>query len=227
METILTGQVGGTQVGDGQAIQLRTTNDGTVVVTDNYFEWTRRKLTYAAVTTSAVQINGIGSATAYPILWNKTSSNVLVVPLILNIAVASELPATAGNYNSSGFCVGYVTRAGDAISATYLSTLTNNTPTPLALGKGACQAQFSATAGIGTAGIGNKLYDLGIATPSQQVVASLPNATTFYNLSYDFKGALVMSPGTAILFAQSATAGATVTYHMSILFAELPVPAGY
>jgi hypothetical protein len=225
-----TGQVGLQIATDGNtSTNLRLTNDAALVVTEEYgkyFEMARRSQVYCAITTTSVAMWGIGSSTTYPILWNPVQYNKLVVPLFLNINPIFTL-ATAANYPSGGFCIGAVTNSVAGINSTYLSTLTTNAPTSTIIGRTpACSSQWSATAGVGTTGVVTRFYDLGLIGYAGNMASLSANATAA-NFNYDFHGALILAPGAAIAFAQNATAPVTVTYHISLLFAELPLPAGF
>jgi hypothetical protein len=224
-----TGQVGLQLQGDGQTINIRVTNDGSVIVQEGsgkYLEYARRAQSFVAISTTAVIINSIGSAATYPILWNPIQYNKIVIPLLINIQPTST-PATVANYPTGGFCIANITNAQAGINATYLSTLTNNAALTTQLGGvAACSSQWSATAGVGTTGVATRFFDLGL-TGSNGNLASVPGTTQFGNWSYDVQGAFILRPGAAMALAQSGTAGATSTFHISILFAEIPAPAGF
>jgi len=223
------GQVGLQLQGDGQAINIRVTNDGSIIVQEGagkYLEYARRAQSFVAITTTAVIINAIGSSTTYPILWNPIQYNKIVVPLLINIQPTST-PATVANYPTGGFCIAAITNAQNGISSTYLATLTNNAASSAQIGNSvACSSQWSATAGVGTTGVAVRFMDLGFVA-SNGNLASTPSTAQSPLWSYDVQGAFILRPGAAMALAQSGTAGATSTFHISILFAEIPAPAGF
>ena len=220
-------QVGPSSYSDGTRVAMRGGNFGETVVQElfgKYFELTRRQMVFSAVTTSAVQLTNVSTFSNGPCLWNRLSSNKLVIPLILNLFPATN--ATVGSWAIGPLAVGAIVGTGDSAGTNLpFATFTNQTPVPMALGKGACYSYFAAaTVTLTAAASMTRVMDLGMGQ-----FAAATNAVTGMpvQFSYDFHGALVLGPGTAISVGYGATYSATNTYNVTIVFAEVPLPVGY
>ena len=218
---------------DGQPTNMHSNNYSDLLVAETsgkYLEWCRRGYVFTAITTSGVgvAIAGVGSSTAYPILWNRTSQGKMIVPLILQVTpVYYGAGATVANVNTGGFCIASVTGAGDVINSSYLSTMTNSAPVSMVTGRSYTPtAQFSGTAGVGSAGVLARILDVGGGLyVFNATTAMTQGAMTLYP-PYDFQGFPILMPGGAWALCQNATMGTTLTYNVSWTFAELPLVSG-
>lgn len=181
-----------------------------------YGELTRRGLVFSARSGAAAAIPIYSTATNSPTLWNPTSSNKLVMPLILNMSMA-----TMGTNIIAGFLLCYLTQVGDTVATGLpLATFTNIAPINVLLGKGVTSATKFANAVVTFTTQPTPIMDLGIGQWDNGTQANGEP----YTMTFDFDGALIMPPGTSI--SVGGIAASSNTWWTSILFAELPIPPG-
>lgn len=222
-QTVVGEQLGG----PGTTLNLKSNPWGDTVVTQvggYYFNWAVRGYIFSARTTSAATLDFIGTLTQVPVLWNKTPG-VLVVPLILNLTPVLATVAAAPGFSVA---VGYLTTPGFVVNSSYLSAIVNQTPVSTALGNPINKsptAQFSGAATLGTAGIANKWFSLGEGLVGNATAGTAGWAPSYY--TYDFQGVCAVWPGQAICFGTEATLATAVSSWMTLIYAELPLPASF
>lgn len=220
-------QVGEILVGPGAPTNLKSNPWGDLIVSQvggNYFNWAVRGYVFSAKATAAVTLDNIGTLTQVPVLWNKTPG-VLVVPLMLNV---TPILATVQAAPTWSLHVGYLTTPGFVVNASYLAAIVNQTPVSTALGNPisrSATAQFSGAATIGTAGIANKWFSLGQGVIGNATAGTAGWAPSYY--TYDFQSVCAVWPGNAICFGLDVAIATAPTAWMSLLYAELPLPASF
>ena len=212
------GLVGPLQKG-GQAY-MRSSDMGEQVVVpgaSDYYEWTRQGFVFTGRSSAAAAIPVNTTLTNSPTLWNAASSGKVCVPMFLNLSVAA-----VGTPALQGFSVSYLSNTGDGIgTGAPIVTFTAIVPVPNLLGRGASKARF-ANGAITFTTQPAVVMDLGINHWLEGAAAS----GTISNIQYDFKGSIIMPPGTSISIGCPTTASST-TYWTSIVFAEFPAYTYY
>jgi len=220
-------QVGAQLATPGQPTNLKSNPWGDLVVTQiggTYFDWAVRGYIFAARSTSAVTLDFIGTLTQVPTLWNKTPGT-LIVPLMLNLTPVLATVAAAPGFSAA---VGYLTTPGFVTNSSYLATIVNQTPVSTALGNPISRsptAYFSGAATIGTAGIAKPWFSLGEGIVGNATAGTAAWSPSYY--TYDFQGVCVVWPGQAICFGTEATLATAVSSWMTLIYAELPLPASF
>ena len=231
VDSMQTGIVGSTQ-GDGQQVPFLSDNWGNnkdSQVGGMWMEWCRRGYVFTAYTTSvgSAVLDFIGTLGNAPVLWNRLSQNKIFVPMILNVMWPAS---TTANIINGNLALGYISNAGDNVSAAAIATMTSNTPFCNIIGRNVYSPTglFSASCGFATAAVGNPrpffTTGAGLTTP-----ATGTNATTIANpFHYVFSGEVQIAPGGAIIFGLDATIATALSVNvLQLIYAELPLFAGY
>lgn len=197
---------------------LRTGSYGEALVSQmwgKYGEFCRRGYVFAT-STAAAQVFPLDTAsTNSPCLWNPEGSGKLVIPLRLNLSCAVMGAAT-----DFGVTVSQLLNTGAAVAVGLpVATWTNVVPVNLLLGRGTAPTTRSAFA-VNTFTVNPaRVMDLGIGGTYGSDVGWL----NFGHLFCDFDGAPMMPPGTLISLGGSAAS--VQSYFITIVFAEIPLPA--
>jgi hypothetical protein len=177
----------------------------------DYQELNRQGQLYVAKSGAAAAIPVQSALTNSPTLWNPASSGKVLIPCLLQLSVAA-----VGTPVLSGLTVSWLKNTGDTVATGLpLATFTNIAPVGLTLGHGASQARF-ANAAVTFTTNPTLLLDTGMNHWLEGTAAT----GLLINAQYDFKGSIIMPPGTSISVG-SITATST-TYWTSIIFAEVP-----
>lgn len=199
----------------GAPSYLRTSDFGEQVFVaggSDYQELTRQGYVFTGRSGAAAAIPINTTLTNSPTLWNAASSGKVVIPLMLNLSVAA-----VGTPALQGFSVSYLANTGDGIgTGAPIVTFGVLTPVSNLLGRGACKARM-ANATVTFTTQPAVVMDIGINHWLEGSAAS----GTVSNISFDFKGTIIMPPGTSISIGCPTTASST-TYWTSIVFAEIP-----
>lgn len=178
----------------------------------DYQELTRQGFVFTGRSTAAAAIPINTTLTNSPTLWNASSSGKVCIPLFLKMSVAAiNTPAL------QGFSVSYLANTGDSVATgAPIATFTAIVPVSNLIGRGACKARFA----HGTVTFTTQpavVMDLGLNHWLEGTAASGGLADT----TIDFKGSIIMPPGTAISIG-CPTAASSTTYWASLVFAEFP-----
>jgi hypothetical protein len=177
----------------------------------DYQEYNRQGQLYVAKSGAAAAIPIQSTLTNSPTLWNPASSGKVLIPCLMNLGVG-----TIGTPVLTSLTVSYVKNTGDTAATNLpLATFTNIAPVGLTLGHGASAAKF-ANAVVTFTTNPTLLMDTGMLHWLEGTAAS----GGMYNAQYDFKGSIIMPPGTSISIG--AIAATSTTYWTSIIFAEVP-----
>lgn len=177
----------------------------------DYQELTRQGYVFTARSAALAAIPVNTTLTNSPTLWNAASSGKVVIPLFLNLS-----PGAIGTPVIWGATISYLKNTGDGIgTGAPIVTFTNVAPVPNMIGRGASSTRFAGAvvtfttqpAALMDTGLGH--YIEGTAATGQ-----------LQNQSFDFKGSIIMPPGTSI--SVGATIASSTTYWTSIVFAEIP-----
>ena len=195
-------------------VYLRSSDFGEQVMVpggSDYQEYNRQGQLYVAKSGAAAAIPIQSTLTNSPTLWNPASSGKVLIPCLLNLGVG-----TVGTPVLTSFTVSYVKNTGDTAATNLpLATFTNIAPVGLILGHGASVAKF-ANAVVTFTTNPTLLMDTGILHWLEGTAAS----GAMINCQYDFKGTIIMPPGTSISIG--AITATSTTYWTSIIFAEIP-----
>jgi len=198
----------------GAVAYLRASDFGEQVMLlggSDYQEYNRQGQLYVAKSGAAAAIPVQSALTNSPTLWNPASSGKVLIPCLLQLGVGS-----VGTPVLTSLTVSYVKNTGDTAATNLpLATFTNIAPVGLTLGHGASAAKF-ANATVTFTTNPTLLLDLGVLHWLEGTAAS----GAMINLQYDFKGSIIMPPGTSISIG--AIAATSTTYWTSIIFAEVP-----
>lgn len=199
----------------GSQAYLRTSDMGeqvTVPGASDYYEWTRQGFVFTARSGAAAAIPINTTLTNSPTLWNAASSGKVVVPMFLALSVAA-----VGTPVLTSLSVSYLANTGDGIgTGAPIVTFTNVAPISNMLGRGACKTRF-ANATVTFTTQPAVIMDTGVTHWLEGTAAT----GLLINTQYDFKGSIIMPPGTSISIGAPTTATST-TYWTSIVFAEFP-----
>jgi hypothetical protein len=179
-----------------------------------YAELTRRGLVFSANVAAAAGVPVNTTLTNAPSLWNPSSSGKLVVPLRLMLSVGA-----IGTPILQGFTISYLLNTGDVVATgAPIATWTPLATVSTLLGKGITPRTSFAPA-VSTYTVQPALaLNLGMGHFLEGAAAS----GTMYVLDHDFRGEIMMPPGTSIHLG--STIATSTTYWTTILFAELPMP---
>jgi hypothetical protein len=220
MELMQTATVGPRGQFDNDQTVLRAGKTGELIVQGlygKYAELAVRGKVFAARTAAALAIPVHTTLTNSPTLWNPTSSGKLLYPLKILLS-----PAAIGTPVLQGFGLGFLRNTGDTVAVGLpLATFTNVAPVCTLLNGAACVAQFAGAVVTFTTQPA-VIMDLGFGHWIEGAAASGGSAY----LGFDLDGTLIMPPGTSITLASLTTATST-TYWVTMLFAEVPLPAGW
>jgi len=179
----------------------------------DYQELNRQGMVFTARSGAAAAIPINSTLTNSPTLWNAASSGKMVIPLMLNIS-----PGAIGTPVLTGLTVSYLKNTGDGVgTGAPLATFTNIAPVSNLVGRGAANTRF-ANATVTFTTQPAVIMDLGLIHWLEGTAAT----GLQLNWSFDFKGTIVMPPGTSISIG--AIAATSSTFWTSIVFAEVPVP---
>ncbi len=213
-------KVGPGDYSDGTEVVFRAGKNGELIVQQlfgNYAELAQRGYVFVARSGAAAAIPVNTTLTNSPTLWNPADSGKLVIPLLLNLSCVN-----IGTYVEDGFTVSYLTSTGSTVATGLpLATFTNIAPVSTLLGAGKTATTKFANGTVTFTTQPAALMDLGMG---QNVQGTAANGEP-YNLSFDFRGAIIMRPGTSISIG-AATAASSATYWASIVFAEVPAIDG-
>jgi hypothetical protein len=191
----------------GFADSLPTTQIGA-----KYMDWTKRGWVFSGEVATAAVLLAAATTGNHPSIWNKASSEKVVVPMYLRIN--KHTPGTAA---SGGIVLGWLGNAGDVVTAStgVVCTWTNVAPVPCLLGSpNAALTQFSPA--VNTYVAAPALFmDTGFSYNMSTAVAN--DAAAFV---MDFDGSVIMKPGTVLSVCGKPVSVAT--YTLSIVFAEIP-----
>ena len=220
MATTLTGAPGLVgPLGDGAVSEVGVDAFGALLVAEKgprYLEWTRRGYMFATVTSPAAPaaIPIYSTATNSPTLWNPPDSGRMVVPIKLNLGIAA-----IATYLDDSILIAYTPAADYPKTGGNFVTFTNIAPKNLLLNGPACRAKYSGAVVTWT-DQPTVLFDTGISVWAAGTEANLE----YRPISYDFDGMVILPPGTAISVV--GVVATSTTFVTSIIFAELPLPAG-
>lgn len=219
-------------VTDGNTMPIRGSHYGEAIVqtlNGTYAELVRRGQVYAAklAGTQAQAVPCYATLTNASVLFNRSTSGKLCIPLFLNLSVGAPWATlTSGLLFSFGLIL-YTAQGDSMVTAGTIGTLgtavtpsnclvgSSNTPTTLFYGTASYVA--STTSAV--------TFDLGagIFCPT----ATLTSSVGQWNFQYEFKGLLQMKPGTgAALVVSTLTTGGTasLTFNQTWVFAEQSLP---
>ena len=182
-----------------------------------YAELALNGYVFVATGAAAAAVPIATTLTNSPTLWNPADSNKLVVPLRVNLSLGA-----VGTPILQGFTISYLKNTGSTV-ATGLphATFTNVAPVNIFLGKGTTATTKFAGATVTFTTQPARLMDLGFGHHLEGAAAS---GQLYSGFGYDFDGTLLMPPGTSI--SLGSTIATSTTYWTSIVFAEMPLPAG-
>ena len=183
-----------------------------------YAEWTRAGYVFSARSTVAAVLLAAATTGNAPAIWNPASSGKLVIPMFLRLT--KHTPGTA----ASGGCVlGYKELAGDDVAtAGVVVTWTNVAPVTTLLGSGkTARTKFSPAVSTYTAAPA-LFMDVGLSYNMSTAVAN-----DAMRADFDFKGSVMLQPGS--IMSVHGMPVSVATYTVDIVFAELPysVMSGY
>jgi hypothetical protein len=174
----------------------------------------RRGLVFSATVAAVAAVPINTTLTNAPSLWNPTSSGKIVVPLRIMLSVGA-----IGTPILQGFTISYLTNTGDVIATG--APIATGTPVAVVntlLGKGITPKTIWLPAVSTYTTNPAKLLDLGMGHHLEGAAAT----AQFYVLDHDFRGEIIMPPGTSIHLG--STIATSTTYWTTILFAELQAP---
>ncbi|MFA4972469.1 MAG: hypothetical protein WC683_07630 [bacterium] len=206
-------------VSNGQPVEVPVDDFGKILMAPGaptYLEWTRRGYMYSTVTSPAAPaaLPIYSTATNSPTLWNPPSSNKMVIPIRINFGMAA-----IATYLDNSYMLAYTPAASEVATGGTFASFTNIAPKNLLLNGPACQARYAGAAVTWTTQP-TVLMNLGLSSWAAGTEANLE----FAWLHYDFDGMLILPPATAISVV--GVVASSSTYVVSIVFAELPLPAG-
>jgi hypothetical protein len=213
-------QTGPASRSDGDFSAMRGGNYGEGSVAQfwgKYTELVRRGVVFSAPVAAAAAVPIATTATNAPSLWNPSDSGKIVIPLEILLSLGA-----VGTPILQGFVLQYLTLVGNLVATGLpVATWTNVAPTNLLLGKGLVSTtKFSPAVSTYTVNPA-RLMDLGFGHLLEGAAAS---GQLYSKFSHEFDGKLIMPPGTSIHFC--STIATSTTYWTTIIFAELPLPAG-
>ena len=226
-------QAGAVSVGDNTGVNARATNEGALVIQEingKYAELVRRGYVFAA-RTLAQAIPNIGTFSNGLVIFNRSSSTKIVIPLYLNLSFSS-LVATLGAYNEFGLAGGFIYGCGDAVAAGQpLSTMgtalgscnmlagAGPSPYTVILATIVCTAPYAATFPAA------QIFDLGLDLAVFAGATLAASGAEWVNGQYDFQGICGLKPSTALAIGVNANTGGTgsLTFNQTIIWAEIPV----
>lgn len=174
----------------------------------DYFEQTQAAQHYWATVATAAAIPIQTSTTFVLCLFNPFGSGVLLTPTLLNLGyvATTEVP---GNV-----LINFIAAAGAQVATgSPILTGTAITPQNCRIGATASNKGLPFSAGTLTAAT-----TLGFTTGISQYTVPAAGVAPSPVRSYDFKGSIVMNPGTAIFVMANAATGAT--YQQTIFWYE-------
>ena len=176
----------------------------------DYFEQTQSGYHFWATVATAAAIPIQTSTTFVLCLFNPSNSGRLVVPTLLNLGVVAttEVP---GNVliNFS------INNGAQVATGSPILTGTAITPQNARIGAGANQKALAFSAGTLTAAT-----TFGFTTGISQYTTAMATAVPSPVRSYEFKGGVILEPGSAIFVMANAATG--TTYQQSIFWYETP-----
>jgi hypothetical protein len=177
----------------------------------DYQEVTRQGFVFTARSSAAAAIPIFSTLTNSPTLWNAASSGKVVIPLLLELT-----PVTVGTPVLTGLELGWLKNTGDGVATgAPLVTFTNVAPVSNMIGRGAATTRFAH--GTVTFTTQPSIYrDIAITHWLEGTAAT----GLMLNTQYDFKGTVIMPPGTAISIGSQVAS--STTYFVSLTFAEIP-----
>lgn len=200
----------------GAVSYMRSSDMGEQVMVpggSDYQELTRQGFVFTArvVTAAAIPVNS--TLTNSPTLWNAASSGKMVIPLMILVS-----PGAIGTPVITGLTLSFLKNTGDGIATgAPIVTFTNIVPGQNLVGRGVANTRFSgAVVTFTTQPV--VFMDLGLVHWLEGTAAS----GALGSFGFDFKGTVVMPPGTSI--SVGATIATSSTFYTSIVFAEVPVP---
>lgn len=203
-------------VNDNNPALNRLGNSGEQIVQNlygDYAELTRRGLVYTARSGAAAAIPINSTLTNSPTLWNPASSGKLVYLLQLLLS-----PGAIGTPVLTGLTLSWLKNTGDGVgTGAPIVTFTNIAPTGNLVGRGAATTRF-ANAVVTFTTQPAVLMDLGIMHWLEGTAAT----GAMLPVMYDFKGTVVLPPGTSV--SVGAIAATSSTFWTSMVFAEVPLP---
>jgi hypothetical protein len=177
----------------------------------DYYEWTRQGFVFTASSVTLAALPIFSTLTNSPTLWNPASSGKVVVPMFLNLT-----GGVVGSGVMLGVVVAYLANTGDGVgTGAPVATFTNIAPISNMLGRGAAKTRFSGAVVTFTT-----QPTVFMQTGLNVYVYGTPATAEIINLQYDFKGSVIMPPGTSISIG--ANVASVTTFLTSIVFAEFP-----
>ena len=207
-------------LGDGSPAEVGVDAFGSLLVAEKgpkYLEWLMRGYIFVAQTGTAAEVPKNDALTNSPSLWNPAGSEKLVVPLRVTAATTAE-----GTVIIHTFTLSYLASAGSSVlTGAPVATWTNIPGVNCLIGSGyAAKTKFAHGTCTYTANPTILMgLDFGLWTDGTPV-----NSQPVSGASYDFDGELGLPPGA--LISMGATAASSTTYVISVVWAELPLPAG-
>ncbi|MCK9361824.1 hypothetical protein M0Q28_06415 [Patescibacteria group bacterium] len=185
-----------------------------VPVGGNYMEWARKGQIFVGSTTTAAIIPKFDDTTNVPTLWNPADSGKAIVPISLSVSYLAE-----GTEIIHSILLGYKTNAGSALgTAAPFSVFTEVAPVSLNIGsKVAAVGKWSPATNTATAAH-TYLMTLGMGFWTEGTAAT---SSPYSAMEYEFKGRLLMQPGTSVIVC--ADAASSTTAYVSLVWAELPL----
>lgn len=182
----------------------------------DYQELCRQGFVFTARSGALAAIPVNTTLTNSPTLWNPASSGKVVVPLMLNLS-----PGVIGTPVIWGATISFLKNTGDTpATGAAIATFTNVVPVPNMIGRGAATTRF-ANAVVTFTTQPAVVMDTGLGHYLEGTAAT----GQLQNQSFDFKGTIIMPPGTSI--SVGATIASSTTYWTSIVFAEFPAYTYY
>jgi len=178
-------------------------------------ELTRRGLVFTATVAAAAAVPVNTTLTNAPCLWNPASSGKICIPLRVSLSLGA-----IGTPILNGFTISYLTNTGDNIgTGAPVVTFTAIAPVCTLLGKGITPKTKFAGAVVTYTTQPAKLLDLGFG---HHLEGSAASGQLYSQFHHDFKGSVIMPPGTLIAFG--STIATSTTYWTTFTFAEIPAP---
>lgn len=199
---------------DGQITNLLGGPQGQLVADSlhgQYYQQTSRGNVFIGSTSKdGVAIPIYNATAAVFALWNPTGSGKNAVPLSITFGMG-----TVGTKAVSGIGLSYKTSCGSAIATgAPISAFTDGTPVNALLGSGKTSVMRFAP-GAATIVAGAHLLTFGLSVES----ATAGNGTWF--LQYEFKGQLILGPG-SLIHVTSAPVACGSTYLITLVWEEVP-----
>jgi len=206
-------------LGDGSPAEVGVDAFGSLLVAEKgpkYLEWTRRGYMYTTLTSPAapIALPIYSTATNSPTLWNPPGSGKMVVPVKLHVAVAD-----AGDRAAASVILSYTPAAAEVATGGTFATFTNIVPVNCLLNGPACKARYAGAVVTWTTQPTAFMH-----IPVQVGINILDGSRDGSWVDFDFEGAVILPPGTAI--SVTTPVAFDGTYLASFIFAELPLPAG-